>query len=812
MPTRPASLLALGALALTLAACGGAADGGPTQPVPAQVASVTITPDGSSITPTQTVQLAASLRDASGNVLSGRAVNWTATPATVGTVSTTGLVTALTPGTLTVTATSEGRSGTAQVTVVNNAPVATVAVTSPVQVLIPQQTAQLTVVLKDATNNTLTGRTVTWTATPANVGTISNSGLVTAVALGTLTVTAASEGKSASVVLTVASGGTVGPAGATLNLAGGDVVVQVPSGAVSTNTTITVIPVGGPSQPPPAGWQAVGRQYALGPVGAVFLQPVTVKLKYKSGELPVWVMSGDLKLRHVSGGQWSSLANVVVDGANKTISGQTTTFAASPGATPSATPTTRGLGGEANAEEPGPTIGIGAQDPVVTMSPNAASVNFQQRSASFSVALAPNGAGVPLPANTPPLRYRWSTTGVNGAISGPAPTAWTTTTEVQYTATNANLNLLSGPIDNVKVEVLLNPGETDPAKWRIVSVQATVDADLQVTYELTPSSPVIDRGQAKTFQLLIRDKAGNVLTVPAGHELAWTTSGAWGSLGAAAPTQPFVTYTAKTTFSGPPPRVDDIKLKVTETKTSPTRVWKPAIFGGEGAWTDEEVTRTLVRGEAKTFVEVKVNYTVALNPPSKTLGANANTKLTVTLDPPEVTGIMYKYTNPGAFGTLNVANGVRTAATEVTYTANSTGGGTDKVKVEVVSVVAGVELASLGTAEANVTVDQLTAGFAVSVLTTPGGWFTSAQISIPKVAGATSYEVTATTPDGPYAKTFSGATSTDPHSVGQVLDGGGSWKINIEGGFNTIGSAQVARANLYQTKYGAVAFKIKVNM
>ncbi len=805
-----ASLFALTALV----ACGGGGSGGggPTPPVSAPVASVTVTPDVSSITPTQSVQLAATLRDASSNVLSGRSVSWTATPLAVGTVSTNGLVTALTPGTLTVSATSEGRTGAAQVTVVNNSPVATVVVTSPVQLLIPLQTAQLTVVLKDASNNALTGRTVTWTATPQNVGTVgSASGLVTALALGTLTVTATSEGKSGNAVLTVASGGVVGSAGGTLSLAGGDVEVQVPPGAVSTNMTITVIPVSGPSAPPPAGWQAVGQQYSLGPAGASFAQPVTVKLKYRSGDLPGWVMSGDLKVRQVIGGQWSSLTNVVVDGVNKTISGRTTTFSASSSGLRSGAPNNLGLVGEASVEVPDPSVGIGAQDPVVTMSPTSGSVNFQQRSATFGVVIAPNGTGVPLPANTPPPQYRWSTTGNNGAISGPGPTQWTTTTQVQYTATNAVLNQLSGPIDDVIVEVLLNPGEADPAKQRIVSARATVDADLQLTYELVPSSPVIDRGQAKNFQLLIRDKAGAVVLLPTAHELAWTTSGFHGSLGAAGPKQETVTYTAKTTFSSPPPRVDDVKVKVTETKTSPIRTWKPAILGGEGAWTDEDVTRTLTKAEAKTFVTVKVQYTVTLIPPSKTIGVNANTKLTAALDPPE-TGVMYKYTNPGAFGTLNVANGVRTALTEVTYTANATGGGTDKVKVEVVSVVAGVELESLGTAEANIAVDQLTAGFAVSVLPTPGGWFTSAQISIPKIAGATSYEVTATTPDGPYTKTFSGATSADPFSVGQVLDGGGSWKINLEGGFNTIDVAQQARANLYQTKYGGVQFKIKVNM
>jgi len=383
---------------------------------------------------------------------------------------------------------------------------------------------------------------------------------------------------------------------------------------------------------------------------------------------------------------------------------------------------------------------------------------------------------------------------------------------VQYTATNAVLNQLSGPIDDVKVEVLLNPTETDPALQRIISATATIDADLNRTYDITPSSPVIGPGAAQSLQLIIRDKAGALLTLPTNQSLAWSSSANFGNIGTPGPRQETITYQANSTFNNPPPRVDDVVVKITEQRSTVTRVFKPAIFGTEGAFDETTVVRTVDIAEKKDFVEVKVNYQITLNPPSKTLGVNANTALTVSMTPAYTgPGLMYKYTNPGVYGTLNVANGVRTAATTVTYTANATGGGTDKVRVEVVSVVAGVELESLGTAESNIQVDPLSAGFAVVVNPTPGGWFTGAQISIPKINGATSYDITATTPDGPYARSFSGATSSDQNSVNQVLDGGTVWKINIEGGFNTILSAQQARANLYQTKYGSVVFRIKVN-
>jgi hypothetical protein len=70
-------------------------------------------------------QFTATLRDASGNVLTGRAISWTSSALSVANVSTIGLVTALLAGTTTITATSEGQSGAATMTVTALPPLGT---------------------------------------------------------------------------------------------------------------------------------------------------------------------------------------------------------------------------------------------------------------------------------------------------------------------------------------------------------------------------------------------------------------------------------------------------------------------------------------------------------------------------------------------------------------------------------------------------------------------------------------------------------------------------------------------------------------
>ncbi|MEW5931484.1 MAG: Ig-like domain-containing protein, partial [Gemmatimonadota bacterium] len=88
------------------------------------VATVTVSPGSASIATGGTVDLSAVARDGAGRILTGRAVTWASSNPAVATVSATGLVTGMSGGAATITATSEGKSGTAAVTVSAPAPVA----------------------------------------------------------------------------------------------------------------------------------------------------------------------------------------------------------------------------------------------------------------------------------------------------------------------------------------------------------------------------------------------------------------------------------------------------------------------------------------------------------------------------------------------------------------------------------------------------------------------------------------------------------------------------------------------------------------
>src|SRR5437016_849730 len=88
-----------------------------TPPPPAPVATVTVSPAAPSVSVGATVQLTATLKDASGNVLAGRSVTWASSTLGMATVSTGGLVTGVAVGAATITATSEGHTGSSAVTV-----------------------------------------------------------------------------------------------------------------------------------------------------------------------------------------------------------------------------------------------------------------------------------------------------------------------------------------------------------------------------------------------------------------------------------------------------------------------------------------------------------------------------------------------------------------------------------------------------------------------------------------------------------------------------------------------------------------------
>lgn len=168
------------------------------------VATVTVTLGASSIAVGATTTATAVLRDAANNPLSGRAVAWASSVPGVATVNASGVVTAVSAGTTVISATSEGKTGSATLTV-TVAPVATVSVTLGTSSLAVGSTTQAAAVTRDASNNTLTGRIVTWSSSNTAVATVNGAGLVTAVAAGSANIIATSEGKSGSAALTVTS-------------------------------------------------------------------------------------------------------------------------------------------------------------------------------------------------------------------------------------------------------------------------------------------------------------------------------------------------------------------------------------------------------------------------------------------------------------------------------------------------------------------------------------------------------------------------------------------------------------------------------
>lgn len=170
--------------------------------VPAAVATVSVALAPSTLEVGQSVNATATLRDARNAALAGRTVAWSSSNAAIATVSNLGVVLPLAPGTTSITATSEGKVGTAALTVLQAA-VASATVSLAAAVINAGTTTTATATLRDARNAVLAGRVVTWTSSDLALATVASSGLVTGIAPGPVTITVTSEGKSASIALVV---------------------------------------------------------------------------------------------------------------------------------------------------------------------------------------------------------------------------------------------------------------------------------------------------------------------------------------------------------------------------------------------------------------------------------------------------------------------------------------------------------------------------------------------------------------------------------------------------------------------------------
>ncbi|MEM7417884.1 MAG: Ig-like domain-containing protein [Gemmatimonadota bacterium] len=190
MRFRRVGLLLLG-LALAVQGCS-RTDSGTNPPTETPVAtSIDLSAVGVALVSIgATSQLTATVRDQNGAAMSGQVVAWSSAAPSVATVSNTGLVTSVGNGSTTVTAAVGSVTADAAITVEQVA--ASVAPSTDTLTLAgPAEQGTLTASVLDALGSVLAGATVSWSIDDTGVATIDGGGMVTAVAPGTTTATAA---------------------------------------------------------------------------------------------------------------------------------------------------------------------------------------------------------------------------------------------------------------------------------------------------------------------------------------------------------------------------------------------------------------------------------------------------------------------------------------------------------------------------------------------------------------------------------------------------------------------------------------------
>lgn len=188
---------------LLLAACGG--DNSIVTPPPPVLASVTVSLSSTTIEAGQTSTAGATGVDQNGLAVALGDVAWSSSSPSVATVNSSGVVVGVSPGETMVIATAGGVQGR-QAIRVTPIGVASVVVSQTIATVAVAATAQHTATLRDARNNLLAGRAVTWSSSNPLVANVSQTGLVTGVSAGgPVVITAVSEGKSAVATVTVAA-------------------------------------------------------------------------------------------------------------------------------------------------------------------------------------------------------------------------------------------------------------------------------------------------------------------------------------------------------------------------------------------------------------------------------------------------------------------------------------------------------------------------------------------------------------------------------------------------------------------------------
>ncbi len=175
-------------------------------PVAGPVTAVTVSPLTTSVNPGFTTAFSATAKDANG-VVASTTFAWSSSDVSVATVNaSTGVATGVAVGTATITATSANNvTGTATLSVVVAAPIASVSVTPNAASVATGSTTTLIATAKDA-NNLAVNTSFVWSSSNTAVATVDQTGKVTGVTIGgpvSITATAPNSVSGASQVTVV---------------------------------------------------------------------------------------------------------------------------------------------------------------------------------------------------------------------------------------------------------------------------------------------------------------------------------------------------------------------------------------------------------------------------------------------------------------------------------------------------------------------------------------------------------------------------------------------------------------------------------
>ena len=166
------------------------------------VVRVEVTPTQVSVAIGVSVQLTATAFHEDDSEVVEPEIVWSSDDEAVATVDSNGAVRGVAPGTATIAATVDDASASATVTVL--APVDRVVIEPPSATLGKGRTLQLSARALDANGDELTERSIDWGSADVAIATVDDAGLVTALEVGMVAITATAEGVSASAILQVA--------------------------------------------------------------------------------------------------------------------------------------------------------------------------------------------------------------------------------------------------------------------------------------------------------------------------------------------------------------------------------------------------------------------------------------------------------------------------------------------------------------------------------------------------------------------------------------------------------------------------------